>query len=548
MQWFAEIGTCANLLLALQLVKKQIAKKEQTMSARYHKVKFFEKKKLGRKMTQAQSKLDEATASGDAAAIEAAQTALQAVEDDLSYVQWFPRAERYVSLFATSDKKVDPAKATMLREWALASATAGKWLTKEQAFGGGSDSGSESGSESGSDSDGEPAPAGSFVKAPRRKPPAAKVKAARAAAGDDGSGSGNGSDSDASDGTTEPEDEASGDAAPAAVQKLKPVLKGGMKKDFVAPPARPKRMTPAAAAAARAAAARPADDESVFKAPDVEGRLGKDPMFYTENTEQGAHLEAGQSLFTAAPVAAPGRFQAQPVQWKEEAFGDEEGGGDRGFSAYGGGGNQDRDPDVWRPGGYVEDRASRGYSHQGRYRDTAAARQEPEGDEPEGGEGGFDKGASRGGRGGFRGRGGFHGRGRGRGGGGSDRAGGFKRGRSLGDDDSHGGASGRFGDSGGDRGGGGFGRGRGGSFGGRGGGRGALVGRGGFAGRGGGRGRGRGGGAGGDSGFRSYESGQSAGSSFVRKSDGGGAGGDAAAIQAMRFGSQPPPKRKHMTF
>ncbi|CAE7870794.1 EFG1, partial [Symbiodinium sp. KB8] len=149
---------------ATQLEKKSLAKKELAMASRYHKIKFFERKKLQRKIKQAERALAEASTAAAAACgrandsaeseLVAARTRLARLQEDMNYVRWFPRSERYIALFAEGDSKADPAKAATLRRWALASAAAGRWLTKDEALQGQGDGASVDDSGSSSDASG----------------------------------------------------------------------------------------------------------------------------------------------------------------------------------------------------------------------------------------------------------------------------------------------------------------------------------------------------------------------------------------------------------
>lgn len=98
------------------LERKQVAsvqnEKERKLAKRYHHVKFFEKKKVLKKIKQlekrAKAAAAAAAASSDGAArtdqgADAIQRDLRRQRDNLVYVEFFPKDAKYVSLFAKKD-------------------------------------------------------------------------------------------------------------------------------------------------------------------------------------------------------------------------------------------------------------------------------------------------------------------------------------------------------------------------------------------------------------------------------------------------------------
>lgn len=75
---------------------------ERKRSVRYHKVKFFERRKVERKIETVTKKLSKEKDEDSARAL---RQELVGLEDDLTYVMYFPKAKKYVSLFAEHDEK-----------------------------------------------------------------------------------------------------------------------------------------------------------------------------------------------------------------------------------------------------------------------------------------------------------------------------------------------------------------------------------------------------------------------------------------------------------
>ncbi|KDQ56291.1 hypothetical protein JAAARDRAFT_104483, partial [Jaapia argillacea MUCL 33604] len=79
------------------LAKAEIAKKERTLAVRYHKIKFFERQKVCRKISQTKTRLSEDDLSGSSR--KKLQNALKELRVDLNYILYYPRLEKYISLF-----------------------------------------------------------------------------------------------------------------------------------------------------------------------------------------------------------------------------------------------------------------------------------------------------------------------------------------------------------------------------------------------------------------------------------------------------------------
>ena len=67
---------------------------ERKLSKRYHKVRFFERVKVERKIKRIKKSLSEGS-DRDHQAL----GALQQLKNDLTYIKFFPKGERYISLF-----------------------------------------------------------------------------------------------------------------------------------------------------------------------------------------------------------------------------------------------------------------------------------------------------------------------------------------------------------------------------------------------------------------------------------------------------------------
>jgi hypothetical protein len=85
---------------------------ERKRAVRYHKVKFFERRKVERKIDTVTKKLSQEKK--DEVKAKELREELAHLEDDLIYVMYFPKAKKYISLFAQADEKTK-AKIDLLR-------------------------------------------------------------------------------------------------------------------------------------------------------------------------------------------------------------------------------------------------------------------------------------------------------------------------------------------------------------------------------------------------------------------------------------------------
>ncbi|EIW54208.1 uncharacterized protein TRAVEDRAFT_74419 [Trametes versicolor FP-101664 SS1] len=78
------------------LEKAEQGRLERAMATRYHKIKFFERQKVSRKVQQTKRKLAAATEKGERKEWEARLAELRV---DLSYIVYYPKTKKYISLF-----------------------------------------------------------------------------------------------------------------------------------------------------------------------------------------------------------------------------------------------------------------------------------------------------------------------------------------------------------------------------------------------------------------------------------------------------------------
>ncbi|KAJ7188993.1 hypothetical protein C8R46DRAFT_878339 [Mycena filopes] len=84
--------------LEADLEVAELGKKERTLAVRYHKVKFFERQKVVRKLNQTKKKIF----TSDTPEL---QSALQELRVDLNYILHYPKTKKYISLFPPELRK-----------------------------------------------------------------------------------------------------------------------------------------------------------------------------------------------------------------------------------------------------------------------------------------------------------------------------------------------------------------------------------------------------------------------------------------------------------
>jgi hypothetical protein len=138
-----------RLLLRLekQLVDNQFDKKEHRVGARYHRVKFFERQKITRRLKkihrvlqtlegESHSPLEkdlEALGLSESVKIDEVKNSFRKAQLDLIYIRWYPRHLKYISLFSSSesstkDKETLRSKMDAARRWAFHNALQGDFL------------------------------------------------------------------------------------------------------------------------------------------------------------------------------------------------------------------------------------------------------------------------------------------------------------------------------------------------------------------------------------------------------------------------------------
>jgi hypothetical protein len=110
-----------------QLGKKHRAELSAKRAGKYHHVRFFERKKVERQLKQVGDELQRAKAAGDAS-LSSLEERHKSLLTQAAYVRWFPRSEKYISLFMTPSNPLAPVRRDWLLQWALANAAAGEQL------------------------------------------------------------------------------------------------------------------------------------------------------------------------------------------------------------------------------------------------------------------------------------------------------------------------------------------------------------------------------------------------------------------------------------
>ncbi|KAJ7744685.1 hypothetical protein B0H16DRAFT_1559840 [Mycena metata] len=111
--------------LEADLEVAELGKKERTLAVRYHKVKFFERQKVVRKLNQTKKKIS-------ASETPELKSALQELRVDLNYILHYPKTKKYISLFPpelrkgeTQEPSVDAGREEV-RAWVRAQMDAGE--------------------------------------------------------------------------------------------------------------------------------------------------------------------------------------------------------------------------------------------------------------------------------------------------------------------------------------------------------------------------------------------------------------------------------------
>ncbi|KAG1726876.1 uncharacterized protein EDB91DRAFT_1165436 [Suillus paluster] len=94
--------------LEADLARAEMARKERTYAMKYHKVKFFERQKLVRRIKQV--KRDLTSAQGKER--EKLEGELEGLRVDLNYVLHYPKTKKYISLFPPERRHIDSISTT----------------------------------------------------------------------------------------------------------------------------------------------------------------------------------------------------------------------------------------------------------------------------------------------------------------------------------------------------------------------------------------------------------------------------------------------------
>ncbi|XP_065182872.1 uncharacterized protein LOC135813795 [Sycon ciliatum] len=106
---------------------------EQRMQKKYRMVRFFEKRKLMRKIQQCNKKLGSASKS-DRRLLE---ERLADLHKDFNYIEYFPKAKKYISLFAEDQAEKSLQEKGRLREGIAKQVSAGALRNAANRLGGG---------------------------------------------------------------------------------------------------------------------------------------------------------------------------------------------------------------------------------------------------------------------------------------------------------------------------------------------------------------------------------------------------------------------------
>lgn len=94
--------------LEADLARAETARKERTYAMKYHKVKFFERQKLVRRIKQV--KRDLTSAQGKER--EKLDIELEGLRVDLNYILHYPKTKKYISLFPPERRQIDSVSTT----------------------------------------------------------------------------------------------------------------------------------------------------------------------------------------------------------------------------------------------------------------------------------------------------------------------------------------------------------------------------------------------------------------------------------------------------
>lgn len=108
--------------LEAQYLRNKQSEKEKQLAIKYHKVKFFERKKVTRKIRSIESKI---SPDDDTNTIDERQEQRKQLENDLAYIMYFPKDEKYISLYSrdggseTENNRRELLKERALNAWTI---------------------------------------------------------------------------------------------------------------------------------------------------------------------------------------------------------------------------------------------------------------------------------------------------------------------------------------------------------------------------------------------------------------------------------------------
>ncbi|KAH9485614.1 rRNA-processing protein EFG1 [Psilocybe cubensis] len=94
--------------LEAELNQAEAAKKERAFAVRYHKIKFFERQKVTRKLRQTKKGLEAASNDAEKKKL---SSELQDLRVDLNYILHYPKMKKYISLFPPEVRKGEAVSA-----------------------------------------------------------------------------------------------------------------------------------------------------------------------------------------------------------------------------------------------------------------------------------------------------------------------------------------------------------------------------------------------------------------------------------------------------
>ncbi|KAF8963617.1 hypothetical protein BDZ97DRAFT_1819568 [Flammula alnicola] len=99
--------------LEAELQQAEVVKKERAFAVRYHKIKFFERQKVTRKLKQVKKSLDSEESESKKKKF---SSELYDLRVDLNYILHYPKAKKYIAIFPPEVRKGEEQSAASLAE------------------------------------------------------------------------------------------------------------------------------------------------------------------------------------------------------------------------------------------------------------------------------------------------------------------------------------------------------------------------------------------------------------------------------------------------